>query len=48
MRRVLLIGQGPTAETALDSLLERFEVAALVRSHGGAATRARRARTACR
>jgi methionyl-tRNA formyltransferase len=35
---VLLIGQGPTAETALASLLERFEVAAIVRSQGGAAS----------
>jgi methionyl-tRNA formyltransferase len=38
MRRVLLIGQGPTAETALASLLGRFEVAAIVRSHAGAAS----------
>lgn len=43
MRRVLLIGQGPTAETALASLLERFEVAAVVRSHGGAASELARA-----
>jgi methionyl-tRNA formyltransferase len=32
MRRVLLIGQGPTAVTALASLLERFEVVGVVRS----------------
>jgi methionyl-tRNA formyltransferase len=38
MRRVLLIGQGPTAETALASLLERFQVAAIVRSQGGPAS----------
>jgi methionyl-tRNA formyltransferase len=31
MRRVLLIGQGPTTGSALDSLLLRFEVAGLVR-----------------
>jgi methionyl-tRNA formyltransferase len=32
MRRVVLIGQGPTTGSALRSLLERFDVAALVRS----------------
>ena len=32
MRRVLLIGQGPTAESALASLLPRFDVVGLVRS----------------
>jgi methionyl-tRNA formyltransferase len=32
MRRILLIGQGPTAESALASLLPRFHVVALVRS----------------
>jgi methionyl-tRNA formyltransferase len=31
-RRVLLVGQGPTACSALEALLERFEVAGLVRS----------------
>lgn len=35
MRRVLLIGQGPTAVTALESLLERFEVVGVVRSKAG-------------
>ena len=34
MRRVLLIGQGPTAESALASLLPRFDVVGLVRSAG--------------
>jgi methionyl-tRNA formyltransferase len=29
--RVLLVGMGPTTETALESLLDRFDVAALVR-----------------
>jgi methionyl-tRNA formyltransferase len=32
MPRVLLIGQGPTTQSALESLLGRFEIAALVRS----------------
>lgn len=35
---VLLIGQGPSAESALLSLMTRFDVVAVVRSHGGAAT----------
>ena len=32
MRRVLLIGQGPTAAAALESLAERFDIVGLVRS----------------
>lgn len=32
MPRVLLLGEGPTSESALAALLERFEVAALVRT----------------
>ena len=32
MSRVLLIGQGPTATTALESLVKRFEVVGVVRS----------------
>jgi methionyl-tRNA formyltransferase len=32
MPRILLIGQGPTAITALESLVERFEVVGVVRS----------------
>ncbi len=32
MRRVLLIGQGPTTASALESLLERFDVIGVVRS----------------
>jgi methionyl-tRNA formyltransferase len=38
MRRVLLIGQGPTAESALESLLPRFDVVGLVRTTPGAVT----------
>jgi methionyl-tRNA formyltransferase len=38
MRRVLLIGEGPTAASALDSLLPGFDVVGLVRSTPGAAT----------
>jgi methionyl-tRNA formyltransferase len=34
-RRVLLIGQGPTAQSALESLVARFEVVALVRGISG-------------
>jgi len=30
-RRVLLVGQGPTSQSALESLLDRFEVVALMR-----------------
>jgi methionyl-tRNA formyltransferase len=36
MRRAFLIGQGPTTESALDSLLGRFEVVGLARSEGDA------------
>jgi methionyl-tRNA formyltransferase len=39
MRSVLLVGQGPTAQTALESLLARFEVAGLIRSDGDGATK---------
>ena len=38
MRRVLLIGEGLTAESALESLLPRFDVVGLVRSMPGAVT----------
>jgi methionyl-tRNA formyltransferase len=34
-RKVLLVGLGPTAGTALDSLAERFEIVGLVREYGG-------------
>ena len=32
MKRVLLIGEGPTAASALESLRQRFEVVGLARS----------------
>ena len=44
MRRALLIGHGPTTESALDSLLGRFEVVGLVRSDGDAVAAAAAAR----
>jgi methionyl-tRNA formyltransferase len=44
MRRALLIGQGPTTESALDSLLGRFEVVGLARSAGDAVAVAARDR----
>lgn len=37
-RSVLLIGQGPTAHSALESLLDRFDVVGLVRSSPGPVT----------
>jgi methionyl-tRNA formyltransferase len=44
MRRVLLIGKGPTTASALDSLLTRFTVAAIVRDDRDATAAAARER----
>ena len=38
MKRVLLIGEGPTAASALESLQQRFEVVGLARSADDAVT----------
>jgi methionyl-tRNA formyltransferase len=45
MRRVFLVGMGTTTETALESLLERFEVVALARAGDDAVTAIARARS---